>query len=84
MSGFSIIFLIAIALLLWSWFQRKAGGGGRAGFRGGTQSERKLIKAVGRPAATRLIEQLQQRNPDRSRDWCADKALFDWERDRRY
>ena len=83
MSGFSILFLIAIALLLWNWFQRKSGGG-RAGFRGGTHSERKLIKVVGRAASDRLIEQLQQRNPDRSRDWCADKALFDWERDRRY
>jgi len=83
MSGFSIIFVIAIALLLWSWFQRSAKGG-RAGFKGGTQSERKLVKAVGRSVANRLIDQLHQRNPDRSRDWCADKALFDWERDRRY
>lgn len=83
MSGFSIFFLIVVALLIWNWFQRSSGSG-RAGFKGGTQSERKLIKAVGRPAANRLIDQLQQRNPDRSRDWCADKALFDWERDRRY
>ncbi len=83
MSGFSILFLVVVALLLWNWFQRSSGGG-RAGFRGGTQSERKLMKVVGRPAANRLIDQLQQRNPDRSREWCADKALFDWERDRRY
>ena len=83
MSGFSILFLVVVALLLWNWFQRSSTAG-RAGFRGGSQSERKLTRAVGRPAANRLIDQLQQRNPDRSRDWCADKALFDWERDRRY
>lgn len=84
MSGFSIILLVAAVLLLWGWFQRRSGRGGRAGFRGGAQSERKLIKLLGKKPAARLIEQLQQRHPERSRSWCADKALFDLERDRRY
>jgi hypothetical protein len=87
MSGLSILIIVVIVLLLWNGFQRRSGGRSawsRAGSRGGAKSERQLVKAVGRPAASRLIAQLQQRNPDRSREWCADKALFDWERDRRY
>lgn len=83
MSGFSILLLVALALLLWNWLRRRSSGV-RSGFRGGAQSERQLAKRVGRGPADRLIQQLQQRHPERSRDWCADKALFDLERDRRY
>ena len=84
MSGFSILLIIALALLCWNWLQRRSGSSGRAGFRGGAQSERKLVRLVGKKPADRLIEKLQQRHPERSREWCADKALFDLERDRRY
>ncbi len=35
-------------------------------------------------AANRLIEYEQSRNPNRSIDWCVEKALWQLERDRRW
>jgi hypothetical protein len=34
-------------------------------------------------AAERLIKYEQSRNPDRSIDWCVEKAVWQLERDRR-
>lgn len=33
-------------------------------------------------AAERLINQVQQKHPDRSIDWCVEKAIYDLQRDR--
>ncbi len=84
MSGFEILLLIAAVALLWNWFQRRSRRGTRAGYGGGARSERQLVKRLGRAASDRLIDQLSLKHPERSREWCADKALFDLERDRRY
>ncbi|NJL42143.1 MAG: hypothetical protein HC899_40055 [Leptolyngbyaceae cyanobacterium SM1_4_3] len=35
-----------------------------------------------RDAADRLIGAIRVRNPDKSEQWCWDKAIFDLERDR--
>jgi hypothetical protein len=35
-----------------------------------------------RQAAERLINQVQQNHPDRSIDWCVEKAIYDLQRDR--
>jgi hypothetical protein len=77
--------MLAIAVLLvFAWIQGRSRRNPRAGQGGGARSERQLTKRVGKAASARLIEQLRRKHPDRSRDWCADKALFDLERDRRY
>jgi len=53
------------------------------GVRRDTQAQ--LLRLVNghRPTALRLVEQLQLRHPDRSEQWCWEKAIFDIERDRR-
>ncbi|MEM6446248.1 MAG: hypothetical protein AAFY57_01680 [Cyanobacteria bacterium J06642_2] len=60
--------------------------GSNAGFRGeGYQSEtfeRLAELCDSRDAARRLVRQIQTRYPDRSYNWCCEKALFDLERDR--
>ncbi len=79
MSGLAILIAIIVIVLLWSQFRP-----GRSSPLGRGNSARQLSKRVGKQAAKRLIQQVQRSHPDRSRDWCADKALFDLERDRRY
>ncbi len=44
----------------------------------------KLLRLLNgdRNTANRLIAALKARNPDRSIDWCAEKVIFDLQRDR--
>lgn len=84
MSGIEILIAIALVVVVWQWLSRRSRRSTRAGYGGGTRSEKQLTKRVGASAAHRLIEQLSFKHPERSREWCADKALFDLERDRRY
>ncbi|GEM_PF-3164234 len=46
--------------------------------------QRKLIRSLGgdRRAAERLVSQLQYKFPDKSENWCWEKAISDLERDR--
>lgn len=48
---------------------------------GNSTSERQLRKRVGPSTAERLIAHAAQKHPDRSRAWCADKALHELKRD---
>jgi hypothetical protein len=45
-------------------------------------SERALVKRLGLDATDRLMHNVALRYPEKSRQWCAEKALFDLERDR--
>lgn len=44
-------------------------------------AENNLVKRVGKEVADRLIANVSHRFPDKSRQWCAEKALYDFERD---
>lgn len=43
----------------------------------------RLSRLVGSKTANRLIDGVAKQNPGHSRDWCIEKALRDYERDRR-
>lgn len=51
-------------------------------FRPQSASERTLVKRLGHEATQRLLANAALKYPEKSRQWCADKALFDFERDR--
>ncbi|MGG6293115.1 hypothetical protein ACQ4M4_01725 [Leptolyngbya sp. AN02str] len=48
------------------------------------RSHAKLVKLLNgdRSAAQRLVQSLMLKHPDRSEEWCYEKAVFDLERDR--
>lgn len=48
----------------------------------GGNAELKLAAYLDVSKAHRLIDNIQAKYPDKSRDWCAAKALEDWQRDR--
>jgi hypothetical protein len=96
MSLFSIIIAIALLLALVSWLtgyrlpiQRppsSLGNGHSSRARGAARATRKrLLGLVGGNAAVaqRLVSDVQRRNPDRTEQWCWEKAIYDVERDRR-
>jgi hypothetical protein len=96
MSLFSIIIAIALLLALVSWLtgyrlpiQRppsSLGNGHSSRTRGAARATRKrLLGLVGGNAAVaqRLVSDVQRRNPDRTEQWCWEKAIYDVERDRR-
>ncbi|WP_110984780.1 hypothetical protein [Acaryochloris thomasi] len=56
---------------------------GKRSTSGTSASERQLRKRVGPSTAERLINHAAQKHPDRSRAWCADKALHELKRDYR-
>ena len=98
MSLLTIFIAIALLLAIVSWLtgyrlpiQRPVRGvGGRGSSiqrdRGVARGTRKqLLGLVGGNAAVaqRLVNDVQQRNPGRSEQWCWEKAIYDVERDRR-
>jgi hypothetical protein len=98
MSFFSIIVAIALILAIVSWLtgyrlpiQRPPSslGNGHSSVqraRGAAKATRKrLLSLVGGNAAVaqRLVSDVQRRNPDRTEQWCWEKAIYDVERDRR-
>lgn len=49
-----------------------------------TDLSAELIRLSGsRKTAARLVRQIQNENPRKSKQWCVDKALWDLRRDRR-
>lgn len=98
MSFFSIIIAIALLLAITAWLtgyrlpiQRrpKSVSGSSTSIqrdRGVAKATRKkLLSLVGGNAAVaqRLVSDVQQRNLDRTEQWCWEKAIYDIERDRR-
>ena len=89
------VFILALVLLglLWWWFSRKRRSTNRLGnaYRGvqsaNTISPRLMRKldhlTRDRRVSERLIERIAFNNPGRSKSWCAEKAIYDIQRDRR-
>ncbi|MEO0947026.1 MAG: hypothetical protein AAFY11_02560 [Cyanobacteria bacterium J06641_5] len=48
-----------------------------------SNDELKLRHLVGEATAARLIQNALLSNPGKSRSWCAEKALYEYQRDRR-
>ena len=88
-------FILALVLLgiLWWWFSRRRRLVGKFGTlnRGGHPTNaisprlwRKLDRLTrDRRVSERLIERIAFNNPGRSKSWCAEKAIYDIQRDRR-
>ncbi len=63
-------------------YSAKNRGSRREQWQNDSPSEVKLERMVGKATAERLIVNVLLNNPNRSRAWCADKALQDLARDR--
>jgi hypothetical protein len=61
----------------------KSNGIRKEAWRNYSRSEAILEQRVGRETAERLILAVFLNNPKKSRQWCADKALYDLDRDLR-
>lgn len=91
----TIILAIILLGLLWWWFYRRGRLPGRSG--GSNQTRRasvanavpshlmrKLDHLTRDPRVSeRLIERIEFNNPGKSKRWCAEKAIYDIQRDRR-
>ncbi|MEM9152529.1 MAG: hypothetical protein AAGB19_19020 [Cyanobacteria bacterium P01_F01_bin.3] len=96
MSFLSILLAIALLLAITSWLTgyrlpiyRQVKGGGHTSIqrsRGVARNTRaQLLRLVGGNAAVaqRLVQDVSDRNPGRTEQWCWEKAIYDIERDRR-
>ncbi|MEO0535351.1 MAG: hypothetical protein AAF215_15950 [Cyanobacteria bacterium P01_A01_bin.123] len=95
MSLLPLLFAIAILVGVYFWFNRRQ----RSPLRGYSlpqlskpkvngvdgRTRRALMRLVnGNPGvAQRLVERVRQQNPERSEQWCWEKAIYDIQRDRR-
>ncbi len=84
-----LIILVGLGLLV-LWFVRRSGGTQAAlrrlrqrDWQSVSGTEAKLRHLVGQSTADRLIERAALNNPGKPRSWCAEKALYDYQRDRR-
>lgn len=81
--------IILVVIFLWLRQRRRQIPSSRrqsfkqSGVRAGTR--RQLLRMVGgNPAvAHRLVERVRERYPNRSEQWCWEKAIYDIQRDRR-
>lgn len=94
----SLLLAIALLAALFFWLRRRQAGRRPGGYRLTTPepaaattrrsvrgpTQRELLRLVGgnRDVATRLVEQVQLRNPNHSEQWCWEKAIYDIQRDR--
>lgn len=83
-----ILFFAVILFVL--WYVRKNGGTQTVlrrfrhqDWQSVSNHELKLRHLVGDATAARLIENALLSNPGKSRSWCAEKALYEYQRDRR-
>lgn len=85
-----LLFAIALLVVIFLWLRRSRGrlGARRSGSlssRVQSSTRRQLLRMVGgNPSvAQRLVEQVRERYPNRSEQWCWEKAIYDIQRDRR-
>ena len=74
---------LVLSFAIWQYKQRARRHLGRVGWQNQSASEAKLVRRVGKATAERLINSTLLNNPGQSRAWCADKALYDLNRDQR-
>ncbi|MEO0770978.1 MAG: hypothetical protein AAFY72_16410 [Cyanobacteria bacterium J06649_4] len=96
MSIFTLAIAIVLILALVNWltgYKLPLPGGNRGSRHASIQRDRgvsrrtrkQLLGLVGGKAsvAQRLVQDVSDRNPGRSEQWCWEKAIYDIERDRR-
>ncbi|PSN18623.1 hypothetical protein C7271_11545 [filamentous cyanobacterium CCP5] len=94
MMDLSVIFAIIIVVAVILWLRRRKGGlnlpsiGSSRSLSGSSvrsSTRRQLLRMVGgNPSvAARLVESVRDRYPNRSEQWCWEKAIYDIQRDRR-
>ncbi|MEM9808674.1 MAG: hypothetical protein AAF959_25735 [Cyanobacteria bacterium P01_D01_bin.56] len=90
--SFSVIFAVVLVVAVFCWLT-----GYRLPIRFGVPSlptgpsgvprstRQRLMRLVNgnQAVASRLVERVRSQNPDRSEQWCWEKAIYDIERDRR-
>ncbi|NEP15703.1 MAG: hypothetical protein F6J97_02235 [Leptolyngbya sp. SIO4C1] len=92
MSGLSIILAVVLLVAVFCWLtgyrlpmRRRRSPELRSGGSVTRATRQQLMRLVNgnRAVADRLVERVRSQNPDRSEQWCWEKAIYDIERDRR-
>jgi len=85
-----LVILVFAVVLFIVWYVRKNGGTQAVlrrfrhrDWQSVSNDELKLRHLVGEATADRLIQNALLSNPGKSRSWCAEKALYEYQRDRR-
>ncbi len=81
-----LVILIAVGWIITTYAsgqQQRSSARGTSRTAWSSASEKQLRRRVGPSTAERLITHALERYPDKSRAWCADKALHDLRRDYR-
>lgn len=95
MSGLSILFAVILLVAVFCWLTGyrlpiRLPAGQRSTDQSLTgrvtrPTRQRLMRLVNgnRSVAERLVSRVRSQNPDRSEQWCWEKAIYDIERDRR-
>lgn len=91
-SIFSVIFITVLVVAVFCWltgyrlpfrFAVPSLPTGATGVSRSTQQRLMRLVNGNRAVAARLVDRVRSQNPDRSEQWCWEKAIYDIERDRR-
>ncbi|MEM6253645.1 MAG: hypothetical protein AAF821_12060 [Cyanobacteria bacterium P01_D01_bin.156] len=90
--SFSVIFAVVLVVAVFCWltgyrlpirFGVPSLPTGTAGVPRSTRQRLMRLVNGNQAVAARLVERVRSQNPDRSEQWCWEKAIYDIERDRR-
>lgn len=91
-SIFSVIFAMVLVVAVFCWltgyrlpirFAVPSLPTGASGVSRATRQRLMRLVNGNQSVATRLVQRVRSQNPDRSEQWCWEKAIYDIERDRR-
>lgn len=91
-SIFSVIFAVVLVVAVFCWLtgyrlpiRFTAPSPSNNSSRVSRNTRQRLMRLVNgnQAVAARLVERVRSRNPERSEQWCWEKAIYDIERDRR-
>ena len=92
MSIFSVIFAMVLVVAVFCWltgyrlpirFAVPSLPTSAAGVPRSTRQRLMRLVNGNQAVAARLVQRVRSQNPDRSEQWCWEKAIYDIERDRR-
>ena len=91
-SIFSVIFAVVLVVAVFCWltgyrlplrFSVPSLPTGPAGVPRATRQRMMRLVNGNQAVATRLVQRVRSQHPERSEQWCWEKAIYDIERDRR-
>ncbi|GAP97743.1 hypothetical protein NIES2104_42900 [Leptolyngbya sp. NIES-2104] len=76
-----VLTALGLGAVGYGWVQSRKPSGSRVHY-GQIDRQLLLLMHQDRAAAERLVDQMQRKHPERSRQWCIEKVKYDLQRDR--